>query len=95
MKKNEILRELWEDADDVLWECFEKLIIAEYKEYVYNCDSKHYRYFGADYYDKMCEYTKFINMLDVDNYVHDPGHFMFNDKSKKYYFYEDPNYVLE
>jgi len=97
-KKNEILREIWEESDDILWDCFERLIIAEYKEYVYNCNSKYYRYFGADYYDEMCEYVEFINMFDIQNHIHDPIHFMFNNNPRIYYFYENSekngDYVL-
>jgi len=87
-KKNEILRIIHEEADDVLWDCFERLVLSEYKEYVYNCNGKYYLYFGADYHDEMYKYAEFIHMFDVENHIHDPTHFMFVD-TDEYEFYEN------
>ncbi len=88
-KKEEELMEKIKNNSDVC-EIFMNLLIAEYKEMVY--ESIYFPYFYHDEYLHMeemeriiCEYYGEDTLYD---HYHDPTHFMFDDGMHHYMFYE-------
>lgn len=69
---------------------FKNLLIAEYKEMVY--ESIYYPHFDDFDADRLCELERMVlnyyGQEELDNHVHDPSHYMFDDDRHFYMFYE-------
>lgn len=68
-------------------DCFIDLVIAEYKEYVYE------NFYSRNFDGIKCIYMKTYKDFLISNnllydHVHDPTHFMYKDNNKTYNFYE-------
>lgn len=67
--------------------CFIDLVIAEYKEYVYE------NFYGKNFDGIQCIYMKTYKEFLISNdllydHVHDPNHYMYQDTNRLYMFYE-------
>jgi hypothetical protein len=97
-QKNERVQEFKKKEEELIdkinnsnvWEIFMNLLIAEYKEMVY--ESIYFPHFYHDEYLHMeemeriiCEYYGEDTLYD---HYHDPTHFMFDDGIHHYMFYE-------
>lgn len=98
-QRDNILNAIRNTENDELWDCFERLIIAVYKEYTYVNNSKYYRYYRVEYFHEWHEYGIFMHMFGLRYHVHEPEHYIFSVGQHDYHFYEkcekDGGYVLD
>ena len=89
-KKNDMLDHAFE-MDEESRDCFFRLFIANYKEYIYYkvCDEQ----FTRTEFEILLQYNQIV--LDdnyifdkVQNHIHDPFHYLFNDGHDCYQFFE-------
>jgi hypothetical protein len=89
-KKEEFFNRIYE-LDEETQDCFFRLLIANYKEYIYGnlCDPA----FSGIEFRILSEYDKLISADDyifniAYNHEHDPTHYLFNDGQNYFQFYE-------
>jgi hypothetical protein len=75
-----------QENDMEVQESFSRLLVAEFKELVYN--SKYDPCFEKIEDDIMTVYENIVPVEDALNHKHDPTHYMFSEKPYWYSFYE-------